>query len=537
MPAEHTPEELYARCRKLLRLKEGNKASFEIMRRSIDARKKDRIRYVYTVDLLTDAHVAENPGKNIRRVPFVSYNPRIAHFADAGASVTPSDSVLEDAANRPRTAVIGAGPSGLFCAYLLARNGLKPVVFERGRTIRERDRDIERFWKNGILTPSSNVQFGEGGAGTYSDGKLHTQIRDKDGKNRFILQTFTECGAPEEILYDAYPHIGTDLLKTVIENLRKRITDLGGSFYFETQVTGICQKDGHLSGLILNDETEIAATDAALCIGHSARDTFQMLYESGVRMERKPFAVGFRMEHPQRMIDIAQYGNSFADRLPHANYRLTHQTGDGRGVYSFCMCPGGYVVNASSETGRLAVNGMSYHARSSGNANAAIVVTVKPQDFPESHGPLGGVLFQKQLEEKAYQLADGAIPQQLFGDFISRTVSRSFGGFESCTKGAAAFADLSGLLPESFNDALIAAVTSWGRKIQGFSRPDAVFSGIESRTSSPVRILRDHMFTSSVPGLYPCGEGAGYAGGITSAAADGLRVAEAIIKKEMSCRS
>ncbi|MCD8217697.1 MAG: hypothetical protein LUD01_06580, partial [Clostridiales bacterium] len=427
----------------------------------------------------------------------------------------------------------------------------------------------------------SNVQFGEGGAGTFSDGKLNTLVKDKKGRNRFVLETFVSCGAPEDILYVGKPHIGTDILRTVVSNMRKEIIRMGGNFSFSSKVTDIVITDGKLSALIINDEQQIPVSAAVLAIGHSARDTFSVLHRHLVSMEAKSFAVGFRVEHPQDMIDISQYGN-IAKRsfLPPAPYKLTYQAANGRSVYSFCMCPGGYVVNASSEECHLAVNGMSYRARDSKNANSAVVVSVTPADFPNPDDPLSGIAFQRALEKKAWQAGKGKIPQQKFGEYkalcsgagkgekddvfmfgdieashpddteangIPMSDDRKAGtedamcsykgiaDFSSCVKGASLQADLRGILPDELQTAFIEGMHAFGEKIAGFDRPDTILSAVESRTSSPVRIVRDGTFQSNIRGLYPCGEGAGYAGGITSAAMDGLKVAEAIMRYYCPC--
>jgi hypothetical protein len=427
--------------------------------------------------------------------------------------------------------IIGTGPAGLFCGYMLAKHGYRPILIERGRPVQQRREDVERFWRDGVLDPSSNVQFGEGGAGTFSDGKLNTLVKDPAGRNRRVLEIFCKMGAPAEILYENKPHIGTDILTAVVKNLREEIKRLGGKIYFESQMTDIVTEDGRLRALTVNHERTLQTGVAVLALGHSARDTFELLEKRRLRMEPKAFAVGFRVEHPQQMINESQYGrDADFEHLPVAPYKVTANFPDSRGVYSFCMCPGGYVVNASSEEQRLAVNGMSYYRRDSANANSAIIVSVTPSDFPDA-GVLSGVAFQRALEEKAYALCSGKIPQQLYGDFIDGRISESYGDFESCTKGAAGFGALHELLTPDMNRCFAAGMEQFGKRIWGFDRRDAILSGVESRTSSPVRIVRDEQMEGSVAGIYPCGEGAGYAGGITSAAMDGIRVAEAIARK------
>jgi hypothetical protein len=382
-----------------------------------------------------------------------------------------------------------------------------------------------------VLDTTSNVQFGEGGAGTFSDGKLNTLVKDPAGRNRQVLEIFCKLGAPTEILYDSKPHIGTDILTSVVRNLREEIKRLGGKFQFESQVTDLSFSDGRIAAVTVNHEKKIETGVVVLALGHSARDTFQMLERHQLLMEPKAFAVGFRVEHPQQMINVSQYGEG-ADfsHLPVAPYKVSANFPDSRGIYSFCMCPGGFVVNASSEERRLAVNGMSYYRRDSENANSAIIVSVTPSDFPDA-GALSGVAFQRALEEKAYQLCSGKIPQQLYGDFLAERVSGSYGDFASCAKGAAAFGALHELLTPDMNRCFAAGMEQFGKRIRGFDRYDAILSGVESRTSSPVRILRNEQLESNYKGIYPCGEGAGYAGGITSAAMDGIRVAEAIARK------
>jgi len=414
-------------------------------------------------------------------------------------------------------------------------HGYRPILLERGKCVEQRMKDVLSFWEGGPLNPESNVQFGEGGAGTFSDGKLNTLIKDKDGRSRKVLQIFTENGAQEEILYEAKPHIGTDILTEVVKNMRSRILEWGGQVRFETRADGILTQDGQVSGVVLANGEIISTQQVVLAIGHSARDTFLWLSKMDIEMLAKSFAVGFRVEHPQALIDQDQYGMTGKDAmLAPASYKLTAQTSNKRGVYSFCMCPGGFVVNASSEPKRLAVNGMSYSRRDSKNANSAIIVSVTPQDF-EAEGPLAGLEFQRRLEEEAYKRADGKIPVQRYGDFtnavkcdINATSGRIDKEFAPCQKGSFLMADLKGLLPAEAEKAFVEGMQQFGRIIPGFDDENALLSGVESRTSSPVRISRDETLQSRIKGLYPCGEGAGYAGGITSAAMDGMRVAEEI---------
>lgn len=428
-----------------------------------------------------------------------------------------------------RPVIVGSGPAGLFCAYYLIQAGLKPIVLERGDDVEHRLARVEDFWNGGTLDPESNVQFGEGGAGTFSDGKLNTLVKDPAGRNREVLDIFVRAGAPDEIRYVQKPHLGTDLLITIVKNLRSMIESSGGEVRFRSKVTDLDIRNGRITGITVNGEEKIETDTVVLAIGHSARDTFFLLKEKGLSMEAKSFAVGLRAEHPQQLINQYQYGLKEHDRLGAANYKLTHKGKNGRGVYSFCMCPGGYVVNASSEEKRLAVNGMSYQDRGSQNANSALIVTVTAEDFP-GKDVLAGLEFQRKLEEKAYELGKGSIPVQLFGDFKNNQKSTAFKEILPCMKGSSSFANLRELLPEVLNETLIEGITAFGKIIPGFSRDDMVLSGVESRTSSPVRINRDAGFQCEIRGIYPCGEGAGFAGGITSAAMDGLKTGEAIVK-------
>ena len=445
--------------------------------------------------------------------------------------------------------VIGSGPAGLFCAWALAKAGLRPVVYERGEKASERKKTVDRYWKDGILDPNSNVQFGEGGAGTFSDGKLNTLVKDPAGRHRKVLEIFVQGGAPDHILYEQKPHLGTDQLIGIVTSLREQIEQMGGRFCFTKQVTDLDICDGKICRIQLNRNEWIETQVCIAAVGHSARDTFSMLKRHGIYMEAKSFAVGVRIEHPQKMINLSQYGQPKVKELGAASYKLTHQLENGRGIYSFCMCPGGYVVDASSEKGYLAVNGMSYQARDSRNANSAMIVTVSPQDYVTygrkylqrmgedalaaelDQNPLAGIFFQRYLEQKAYQLHEGRIPVQTYGDFHERKETKAFGEVEPCIRGRYAMSNLREIFPDFLAESLDLGIAACGRKIHGFDRPDAILSGVESRTSSPVRISRNEQMESNVRGFYPCGEGAGYAGGITSAAMDGLRVAEAVCKK------
>jgi len=497
-----------------LRIALSDIKEFSILKKSIDARKKPDIYFVYSILVSLDSKLESKILSKFKKDNNVNtYIPKsysIPSATDKGASPI----------------VIGAGPAGLFAAYIFALNGMVPIIFERGKKVEDRTEDILKFWETGVLDTSSNVQFGEGGAGTFSDGKLNTLVNDKLGRNKFVLETFVKFGAPANILYDYKPHIGTDILKIVIANLRNEIIRLGGQFYFETQVDDFVIEAGQIKGVVASGKTYNSKT-VVLAIGHSARDTFKTLYELGFDMEAKDFAVGFRIEHPQDMISESMYGSNYKALEP-AAYKLAANLDNGRGVYSFCMCPGGFVVNSSSEENRLVVNGMSYSKRDSNNANSAIVVTVGGKEFDKSN-PLSGIEYQRSIESKAFDLCKGKIPQQLYGDFIDGKLSASYGDFSSETKGATAFGLLSEIFSHEINQSIIDAMGTFGTKIKGFNRLDSILSGVESRTSSPVRIKRDEHFQANISGLYPCGEGAGYAGGITSAAMDGLKVAEAVL--------
>jgi len=508
-------EILFKKAGEVLRIKPDKIESVSIIRKSIDARRKPDLYFVYTLK------VALKDQKKEEKI--LSKNPKVRKYK-------PQEIIIDKPSKSPksRPVIVGAGPAGLFSALVLAQAGLNPVIYERGRSVDERSNDIEKFWKDGVLNEEDNVSFGEGGAGTFSDGKLNTQINDKFGRNTYVLKTFVSCGADESILYDAKPHLGTDKLKFIIKNLRKKIESLGGEFYFSSKVNDFKIKNGVLKEIHVNSEW-IEVTDLVLAIGHSARDTIKRLYQLDIPMEAKNFAVGFRAEHPQSFIDLSQYGKERGG-LPAASYKLSHNLSNGRGIYSFCMCPGGYVVNATSEEGTLVVNGMSYSGRDGKNANSAIVVSVGQNDF-KGNDPLSSIRFQMDIEKKAYMAGHGLIPQQLYGDFKANRISRSYGRFESSTKGGRIFSDLTKILSPEINSAFISGMEAFGEKIKGFNADDVILSGIESRTSSPVRIIRSDKFESAVEGLYPCGEGAGYAGGITSAAMDGIKVGLEILKK------
>ena len=531
----HSDRELTEKAARTLRIRPEEIASLRVVRQSIDARKKPEIRLIYTVDVKLVGAREEKVLLSCRKNPDVGPAPEVRYrFPEPGKEIL---------AERPL--IIGTGPAGLFCGYLLAKAGYRPLLLERGEDVESRTRRVEEFWKTGVLSADSNVQFGEGGAGTFSDGKLNTLVKDKDGRNTEVLKIFVENGAPEEIRYESRPHVGTDVLSRVVKHMRERILSWGGEVRFSTRVTELVIEGGRVRGVVCENGERIDAGAVVLAIGHSARDTFAMLEKKGIPMEAKSFAVGFRVEHPQELINLSQYAQRRPEALPPASYKLTAKTSEGRGVYSFCMCPGGYVVNASSEPGRLAVNGMSYSGRNGKNANSAIIVSVTPQDYGAG-GPLAGIQFQRMLEERAFRAAGGAVPVQRYADYAGTerengsAVAEADGmvrekrerhvpaDFAPAIKGAWKFADLRDILPSSVRKAFLEGMEAFDRIIPGFADDAVCLSGVESRTSSPVRIPRDETLQSSVRGLYPCGEGAGYAGGITSAAMDGMRAAEAI---------
>jgi len=522
LPVGHTEEELLEEILRELKIPRTRLKTYEIWKKSIDARKKP-VLYVYTIDVQ-----AEGEGqilKKLRNQNIAQAERKQYRFPKHGNTPLQHPPVI-----------IGSGPAGLFCGLMLSRAGYCPVIIERGETARKRKETVDRFWAGGGLNPQSNVQFGEGGAGTFSDGKLNTLVKDPFGRSRLVLETFVKAGAPEEILYVNKPHLGTDVLVGVVEQIREEILSLGGRVLFETRMTDIDIREGAVRGVHLvrtgegREQPFYIETEAlVLAIGHSARDTFRMLAEKQVPMERKAFAVGVRIEHPQELINQSQYGPDYPRELPAASYKLTRKVGGNRGVYSFCMCPGGYVVNASSEKGGLAVNGMSYQSRSGPNANSAMIVTVRPEDFGGT-GILSGVEFQRRLERAAFRIGNGSVPVQLLSDFCQNTPSTTLGETAPSIKGAWTLANVRQIFPEYLAEALQEGILGCARQIPGFTRPDALLSGVESRTSSPVRILRNEAQESLIKGLYPCGEGAGYAGGITSAAMDGIKTAEAIAR-------
>lgn len=520
LPIGYKEDDLRKACIRKLKINDKDLLAYEIKKQSIDARKKEEIHYSLSV-VVTLAYKAYNKVLSAKKT-----NTDITVYKDEKLSIKK----IEHSDKRNRPIIIGSGPAGLFCAYVLALAGLNPIIIEQGQDVEKRTATVEKFWERGELSETSNVQFGEGGAGTFSDGKLNTMVKDPFRRIPFVLETFVKFGADPEILYINKPHIGTDVLKTVLINMRKEIEALGGEYRFETKFTDFHTKNGELIGVVLNQEETVPCNEVILALGHSSRDTFSLLSSKGIIMTPKPFAVGVRVEHPQEMISRYQYGKLY-DRLPPADYKVTSTGVEGRGVYSFCMCPGGYVVNSSSEKGGTLVNGMSYHNRDSKNANSAIVVAVNTADFG-AEDALAGVRFQKELEKKAFNLAGGAIPVQLLGDFKENKISSGFGLIDTVSKGKTQFANLREILPNYIVQSIILGMEDFGNKIKGFNRDDVVMLGVESRTSCPLRIVRDNnTFESNIAGIYPIGEGAGYAGGITSAAVDGIKVAEKIIEK------
>jgi uncharacterized FAD-dependent dehydrogenase len=517
VPITHSQDDILAQAAKLLRIPVTKISDMVILKQSLDARDKSQIRYQYVIAVsVPDEHRFLKKGAE----PYIKKNYTF--------QVTGEEFLSE------RPVIIGAGPAGLFAAYLLAKAGFRPIVLERGASVPERVKKVESFYEGGKLDPETNVQFGEGGAGTFSDGKLNTLIKDRDGKGQFVLETFAAFGAPPEILYKNKPHIGTDILRDVIVSMRKETERLGAEFRFRTKADRFLHENGRLTGIVTAEGETIPCSVAVLAIGHSARDTIRTLFSDGIMLEPKAYALGVRIQHKREFIDRCQYGDA-AKLLPAADYKLTYTAMDGRGVYSFCMCPGGYVVNASSQEGRLAVNGMSNHDRNADNSNAALVVTVTPEDFQRvtgSDSPLSGMVCQEKLEEAAFRYGDGKIPTQKLGDFAKNVASTGCGSVSPVTKGAVSYTNLREFLPEYLCSDLLEGIRAFDRMMPGFYNDDALLSAVESRTSSPVRILRSEDLESvSLSGLYPCGEGAGYAGGIMSAAMDGIRVFEAIIKK------
>lgn len=506
--------ELTRKVAHLLKINTSEIKKLKINKKSIDARKKPNIFYVYEVDVSVnneDDILFKNKNNNILKTPKEKYR----------FTITGNKSLTS------RPIIVGSGPAGLMSAYILAENGYKPLILERGECIEKRIIAVDKFFDEGVLNLNSNVQFGEGGAGTFSDGKLNTLVKDKFKRQRKVFEIFVECGAPSEILYLNKPHIGTDILRKVIVNMRNKIIKMGGEFRYNSCVTDFIIKNDSIEAIEVNNSEIIKTKVLLLAIGHSARDTFEILKTRKINMSAKPFAVGIRIQHPQDMIGFNQYGLLYK-KLPPASYKLTYKAKNGRGVYTFCMCPGGYVVNSSSEEGYLAINGMSNYKRESKNANSAIIVTISPRDFGED--VLDGIKFQRELEKRAYEIGKGNIPIELYKDFKNGYIGSEVEEIEPVIKGKYFFSDIRKIFPSYITEALIEAIDYFDSKIEGFARDDSIIAAVESRTSSPVRIERDEFGESNIKGIYPCGEGAGYAGGITSSGMDGIYQAENIAK-------
>ncbi|QVK18902.1 hypothetical protein KHQ81_04110 [Mycoplasmatota bacterium] len=512
-------ENLEKKICEFLKINQRDLIHYNIIKKSIDARRKDQIYFVYVLDvsLKNEKKVLNKVKKNLVKSPQVNY-------------------CLPPYGNKPlhhRPVIIGFGPSGMFAGLLLSQMGLKPIIFERGEEVNSRINTIQNFWENRVLNPESNIQFGEGGAGTFSDGKLNTRV--KDLRSQYVLQAFVDHGANPDILTAYNPHIGTDVLVGVVKNIREKIISNGGEIYFNSKLNDILIKNGKIQEIVVNNET-IKVNDLILAIGHSARDTFSMLYQKGIHIKQKAFAVGVRIEHPQLLINKAQYGNKYCQypKLGAAEYKLTYHASNRKSVYTFCMCPGGMVVPSSSEENTVVVNGMSEYKRDQVNANSALVCTVDSEDFEDDH-PLSGMYFQQKLEEKAFHLGgnDYNAPIQLVDDFLKNRSSIKLGFVKPSYPIGYKFSNLNTLFSENIAFALREAIIELNKKLHGFSLEDAVLTGVETRTSSPIRILRDvhNLESINVSGLYPTGEGAGYAGGITSSAIDGIKVAEKIISK------
>jgi uncharacterized FAD-dependent dehydrogenase len=522
LPLDHADDALRPALLQRLGIDSAELLDFTLFKRSYDARKKStELQFIYTIDFQVRDEAALlqrlSHDKHVTAAPDVSY--KIVGHAPA------------DLSERPL--VVGFGPCGIFAGLLLAQMGFKPIILERGKEVRQRTKDTWGLWRKNILNPESNVQFGEGGAGTFSDGKLYSQIKDPQFHGRKVLHEFVKAGAPEEILYVSKPHIGTFRLTGVVENMRQQIEALGGEVRFQQRVTDVLIKDGQLQGVVLDGGERIDSRHVILALGHSARDTFRMLHGRGVYMEAKPFSVGFRIEHPQGLIDRARLGKYAGHpKLGAADYKLVHHAKNGRSVYSFCMCPGGTVVAATSEPNRVVTNGMSQYSRNERNANSGIVVGITPdEDYPGS--PLAGIELQERLESHAYIMGGESYeaPAQLVGDFIAGKASTELGSVEPSYKPGVKLTDLADALPAFAIEAIREALPAFDKQIKGFSQHDAVLTGIETRTSSPLRITRGaDMQSLNVKGLFPAGEGAGYAGGIMSAGVDGIRIAEALAK-------
>ena len=524
LPLDHPPEALTTAAAQRLGIAATDIRRLTVFKRSHDARKKNALTFIYNVDV----EVGGKGGDEQRLLAKFADDPKVGPSPDVSYHF-----VARAPANlQTRPVVVGFGPAGIFAALLLAQMGYRPLVLERGKAVRERTKDTWKLWRENRLDPESNVQFGEGGAGTFSDGKLYSQVKDPRFLGRKVLTEFVKAGAPEEILYLAHPHIGTFRLVSMVERMRAEIIALGGEIRFQSRVTGLQIEEGRVRGVTLADGEPIAAEHVVLALGHSARDTFAMLHDAGVFMEAKAFAVGFRIEHPQTLIDKARHGpNAGNPLLGAADYKLVYHASNGRAVYSFCMCPGGQVVAATSEPNCVVTNGMSQYSRAERNANAGLVVNVTPEDFGGTINPLAGIDFQRKLEAHAFELGGGTYeaPGQLVGDFLAGRASTQLGSVTPSYQPGVHLTDLASALPDFAIAAIREAIPAFDRQIRGFALSDAVLTGVETRTSSPLRLTRgDDMQSLNVRGLYPAGEGAGYAGGILSAGIDGIRVAEAV---------
>ena len=519
----HQKDEIKAALLKRLEIPESDLIHFDIFKRGVDARKSHAILYVYSLDV--ELKNEEKILAKFRKDPHIKPAPDTSYKFVATTEVAP----------QLRPVIVGFGPAGIFAALILAQAGFKPIVLERGKEVRKRTQDTWGLWRKSTLNPESNVQFGEGGAGTFSDGKLYSQIKDPKHYGRKVIQEFVKAGAPEEILYVSHPHIGTFRLVGMVEEMRKTITELGGEIRFESRVDDIEIENNQVQAVILQTGERLVTNHLVLAVGHSARDTFEMVHKRGIYIEAKPFSIGFRIEHPQSLIDKARYGKSYSEdlltKLGAADYKLVHHAKNGRSVYSFCMCPGGTVVAATSEPNRVVTNGMSQYSRNERNANAGIVVGITPeQDYP-GH-PLAGMELQRQLESQAF-VAGGSnynAPGQLIGDFLQNKPSTQFGEVTPSYKPGVHLTNLASVLPEFAITAIREAIPEFAKQVKGFDLADGVLTGVETRTSSPIRIKRDDDTLESIntKGLFPCGEGAGYAGGILSAGVDGIKVAEAV---------
>ena len=547
LPVSHSEKEIRNKISKELNLrrifKDMPSFDYKIIRRSVDARKKPDIFYTYAFAVdFSSIDIEKSVLKKCSNKNASKYEPNI---------YKPRLNIAENHMVSP--VIVGEGPAGLFAGLVLSYAGYKPLIIERGDTVDNRVKRVGKFWETGILDENTNVQFGEGGAGTFSDGKLNTLVKDKTGKNQYVLDSFVRFGANPQVAYDAKPHVGTDVLADVVKNIREEIIRYGGRVINLCKLTDVHICNGAVDSICINSVNDtdielgdgvvitpginnIEARDVILATGHSARDTFRMLCEKNIPMQQKNFAVGIRIQHPQRNINDSQYGKGYSELLPPSPYKVTNQTSNNRSVFSFCMCPGGYVVNASSVKNHLCINGMSYSDRGSDNANSALIVAIDREDFGSDH-VLAGMELQEELEKKAFKLGNGKIPVQLFRDFENNVESASFGRVQPVFKGDTSFANLREMFPDEINKALIESINKFGYTIEGFDDGDAILAAVESRTSSPVRIIRNDRMESQVEGIFPCGEGAGYAGGIMSAAIDGIKVAEALISKYSSTKN